>query len=331
MAKHQVGPKTNKSKVFYGAGKRVWQLLFYTKALLALQYAIALLPLQAMGVYIASLNSGSNGNCYYVGNEEEAVLIDAGISCRETVKRMKRLGLPADRVKAIFISHEHTDHISGLEQLSKQFTLPVYITPGTLRGSSLKIEAGLINPFTAAQPVQIGSLTITAFTKHHDAADPHSFVVEHNNVRVGVITDIGVCCNNVVKHFSGCHAAFLEANYDVDMLQGGGYPYHLKKRISGGKGHISNIQALELFNKHRPPYMSHLILSHLSHNNNNPQIVQQLFQQYAGATNIVVASRHHETELFYITGAAPAPVPMRIKAKARNGKALANTAQLSLF
>lgn len=308
----------------------VLQLLFYIKTPLALQYAVAALPLQAMGVYIASINSGSNGNCYYVGNEEEAVLIDAGISCRETVKRMKRLGLPVDRVKAIFISHEHTDHISGLEQLSKQFSLPVYITPGTLRGSSLKIEDGLIKGFTALQPVPIGNLTITAFTKHHDAGDPHSFVVECNNIRVGVITDIGICCENVVKHFSGCHAAFLEANYDVDMLEGGGYPYHLKKRISGGKGHISNIQALELFNKHRPPYMSHLILSHLSHNNNNPQIVQQLFQQHAGATNIVVASRHQETELFYITGAAPEPLPMRTKARARS-KAFANTAQLSLF
>src|SRR5215831_6196152 len=133
-----------------------------------------------MCLYIASLNSGSNGNCYYIGNDNEAVLIDAGISCRETEKRMKRLGLPMNRVKAIFVSHEHIDHISGLPVLSKKFQLPVYITSNTLQFSGLALEQHLINSFCAYQMVKIGELSVMAFPKFHDACDPHSFIVSFN-------------------------------------------------------------------------------------------------------------------------------------------------------
>jgi phosphoribosyl 1,2-cyclic phosphodiesterase len=253
-----------------------------------------------MPVFITSLNSGSNGNCYYVGNENEAILIDAGISCRETEKRMKRLGLGMEKIKAVFISHEHTDHISGLTMLSKKYQLPVYITATTQKLGRLHLDEKLIKRFKAAKPIAIGGLSITAFQKEHDAGDPHSFIVSVGSVKVGIITDVGIACDQVVYHFKQCHAAFLEANYDEEMLMNGNYPYYLKKRISDGKGHLSNIQALELFKKHRPPFMSHLILSHLSKNNNDPKIVSQLFDQHAGSTNIVIASRYEETELYSI-------------------------------
>jgi phosphoribosyl 1,2-cyclic phosphodiesterase len=253
-----------------------------------------------MSLFIASLNSGSNGNCYYIGNETEAILIDAGISCRETERRMKRSGLSMEKVKAIFISHEHTDHISGVPVLSKKYQLPVYITAATQQFGNLWLEPKLTKRFKADKPVKIGELTITAFQKEHDAGDPHSFIVSASSVKIGIITDVGIACKQVVRHFKQCHAAFLEANYDEDMLMNGSYPYHLKKRISDGKGHLSNIQALELFKKHRPPFMSHLILSHLSKNNNDPKIVSKLFHQHAGGTNIIIASRYEETEVFSI-------------------------------
>jgi len=255
-----------------------------------------------MSLFIASLNSGSNGNCYYVGNEDDAVLIDAGISCRETERRMLRLGLPIRRVRAIFISHEHSDHINGVTVLARKYQLPVYITPPTMINGHLSLDEHLTFPFTAFQTVTVGELQVTAFPKQHDASNPHSFIVTCRDIKVGVFTDIGIACEQVVSYFRQCHAAFLEANYDEEMLEKGGYPFHLKRRIRGGQGHLSNKQALELFLTHKPPFMSHLLLSHLSKNNNDPRLVQELFDDFAGQVTITVASRYKESEVYHING-----------------------------
>src|SRR5688572_18244933 len=144
-----------------------------------------------MSLFICSLNSGSNGNCYYVGNHREAVLIDAGLSCKEIEKRMKRAQLSMDKVKAVFITHEHRDHIFGLNTLSKRHQLPVFITNSTLQNSRLRVQQHLVVSFKANTPVRVGSLSVTGFPKFHDACDPHSFIIENNGVRVGVFTDIG--------------------------------------------------------------------------------------------------------------------------------------------
>lgn len=251
-------------------------------------------------MFICSLNSGSNANCYYLGNQGEAILIDAGLSCRETVKRLKRVGLSIRNVKGIFVSHEHGDHVHGIPALSKKFQIPVYITPDTHRNGRLEIPGELVVPLRRFAPVSIGNLCITAFPKLHDACDPLSFVVECSSVTVGVFTDIGAPCDHVIRHFQQCHAAFLEANYDDDMLSRGSYPIYLKNRIRGGKGHLSNDQALELFVTHRPPFMSHLFLSHLSRDNNSPKLVKATFQRVAGGTEIVIASRDKETSVYHI-------------------------------
>jgi phosphoribosyl 1,2-cyclic phosphodiesterase len=255
-----------------------------------------------MSLYIASLNSGSNGNCYYVGNEQEAILVDAGISCREIEKRMSRLGLSMQKVKAIFVSHEHHDHIRGVPVLSKKYQIPVYITNNTLCHGSLTLEPSLVQSFDSYAAIVIGNLRVFAFQKFHDAIEPHSFTITCNDVRVGVFTDIGIACDNLINNFKQCHAAFLEANYDEEMLERGHYPYHLKRRIRGGKGHLSNKQALEIFSKHRPGYMSHLLLSHLSKDNNCPKLVKELFTHHADNTQIVVASREVESEVYHIGG-----------------------------
>lgn len=255
-----------------------------------------------MSLYIASLNSGSNGNCYYIGNENEAILVDAGISCRETEKRLKRLGLSMQKVKAVFVSHEHADHIKGLATISKKYQLPVYITAPALFHSRCVLDKSLVMPFVAHETITIGSLATIAFPKFHDASDPYSFIIKCNGINVGVFTDIGFPCKQVITYFRECHAAFLEANYDDNMLESGNYPYHLKKRIRGGQGHLSNAQALELFKKYRPPFMSHLFLSHLSKNNNCPELVQRMFDSHSDGVKIVVASRFAETSLYYICG-----------------------------
>lgn len=255
-----------------------------------------------MSLYISSLNSGSNGNCYYVGNEHEAVLVDAGISCRETEKRMARLGLPMHKVRAIFVSHEHSDHIRGIPVLAKKHSLPVYITRSTLLHGGLTLDEENVRSFDTEVPVNIGRLSIRAFSKLHDAAEPHSFTISCNDIHVGVFTDLGAVCENLTLHFRKCHAAFLEANYDEEMLDRGRYPYFLKNRIRGGKGHLSNSQALELFKAHKPEHMSHLLLSHLSKDNNCPRLVAGLFNSHAGNTEVIVASRYQETGVYHITG-----------------------------
>ncbi|MFM7850748.1 MAG: MBL fold metallo-hydrolase, partial [Flammeovirgaceae bacterium] len=180
-----------------------------------------------MALFAASLNSGSNGNCYYVASNDAAVLVDAGISCKETEKRMKRLGLSLKKVKGIFITHEHADHIFGVERLSKKYQLPVYITPVTLSHAKLKVEEQLIRSFESRTPVQVDDLTIVPFKKIHDAVDAHSFVVTDGNVRIGIFTDIGLPDEMFINHFSQCHAAFLESNYDEHMLENGTYPWVL--------------------------------------------------------------------------------------------------------
>jgi len=255
-----------------------------------------------LSLQVASIASGSNGNCYYIGNENEAVLIDAGISCRETEKRMRRLGLTMEKVKAIFISHEHGDHIRGVEGFASKHKLPIYITPATFQYSRLRIADGQALTFKAFEPIRIGGLSIMPFPKQHDAADPHSFVVSGNAVNIGVFTDIGAPCINVITHFKTCHAVFLEANYDERMLENGRYPYHLKKRIRSEHGHLSNDQALQLFIEHRPDYLSYVYLSHLSKDNNDPVVARKTFEPHAGTTKVVIASRYEETALYDITG-----------------------------
>ena len=253
-----------------------------------------------MPLFITSLNSGSNGNCYYVGNNTEAVLIDAGISCRETEKRMKQLGLSMKKLKAIFVSHEHGDHIKGVSTLANKYSLPVYITPATANHGPILLKH-LSRTFTAKEPVIVGELSVTPFTKQHDAIDPHSFIIESNGITVGVFTDIGIACEQVTHYFRQCHAAFLETNYDEAMLENGSYPLHLKNRIRGNQGHLSNKQALELFRTHRPPFMTHLFLSHLSKENNSRELAAQLFTENANGTTIIVAGRDEPTAIFTIT------------------------------
>jgi len=255
-----------------------------------------------MSLYISSINSGSNGNCYYIGNQNEAVLVDAGISCRETERRLALAGLSFSKIKAVFISHEHSDHTRGVEVIARKYQLPVYITPGTHKNCRLRIDSHLLRHFDAYSAVNFGELSVLAFPKQHDASEPHSFTISSNGITVGVLTDLGTACEHVTSNFSQCHAAFLEANYDEDMLENGKYPFYLKQRIRSDHGHLSNLQALELFTKHKPDFMSHLLLSHLSQDNNDPRLVEKLFKAQASGTFIGIASRHKESGVHFING-----------------------------
>lgn len=253
-----------------------------------------------MSLYVASLNSGSNGNCYFIGNNIEGVLVDAGISCREIEKRLKRLEISIQKIKGVFISHEHGDHIHGVAALSKKYAIPVYISSKTYKAANTQVEQDRCHFFEAGHSLSIGTLTVYPFRKYHDAADPFSFVVKNQEVSVGVFTDIGRVCEVVIEFFRQCHAVFLETNYDEEMLEKGSYPLALKNRIRNGFGHLSNSQALDLANNHAPAFMSTLFLSHLSKNNNSPERALKAFLSCSKNITVIVAPRDRETALFHI-------------------------------
>lgn len=257
-----------------------------------------------MSLYTASINSGSNGNCYYISNGQDAVLIDAGISCRETEIRMKKMGLNIAKVRAIFITHEHTDHIKGAQLLSSRYKIPTYLNHKTHYASHLKFKPELYRRIEHGEVIDVNGIKVTGFSKLHDAIDPFSYVVSYAGITVGVFTDIGAVCDNLKRYMSQCHAAYLESNYDAEMLDKGRYHIRLKDRIRGGLGHLSNKEALDFFLEHKPEYMTHLFLSHLSRDNNNPELALQLFKQHAGNVQVHVAPRYEGSELFHITNDA---------------------------
>ncbi len=274
-----------------------------------------------MSLQFSSLNSGSNGNSYYIGNSTDAVLVDAGLTCKELEKRMTSSGLSMQKIKAIFVSHEHGDHIKGLCAIAHKYALPVYGSQHTLQ-ACFGLEQSRKIVLASNRTVTVGTITIKAFRKFHDAADPQSFTITDGQNTVGVFTDIGRPCENLTQHFAQCQAVFLEANYDEEMLENGRYPYFLKTRITGGNGHLSNRQALEVFKNHRASGLQYLLLAHLSKDNNCPTLVQELFTTHANGVKIIVASRDEASQVF-TTGSVP-------KEKVLLRKKMLST-QLSIF
>lgn len=256
----------------------------------------------SMALKIASLNSGSNGNCYYVGTEAGAVLVDAGLSCRETERRMRERELSMDSVKALVISHEHGDHVRGVIQLSKRHQLPVYISELTRRHARLLLYPHLARHFESGKAFMVEDLEIFPFKKFHDAADPHSFLIRRQGVCVGVFTDLGRVCDSLIEGFSVCHAAFLETNFEPQVLEEGPYPPFLKDRIRGGWGHLSNPEAARLVREHRSPHLSRLVLTHLSAKNNRPDLALSHFDFLGDDVEVFVASRYEASPVWEVTG-----------------------------
>ena len=252
---------------------------------------------------ICALASGSNGNCYYIGNTSGALLIDAGISCRQIVQRSEALGIDLHAVDAILVSHEHTDHIRGIEQLSRRFNISVFINKETLANAHLLLDKKLIYFIEPDSKLQIGGFEVDIFSKLHDAANPASFMISYAGKNISVLTDIGKPCANVIQRLAQSDAVFLEANYDEQMLLQGAYPHHLKKRISGGLGHISNYEAGLLVLEHATPRLKHVFLSHLSENNNDPELAYTTFtallrQRKDLEIKAIMTSRHAATEIY---------------------------------
>ncbi len=234
-----------------------------------------------MPLLFQSLASGSKGNAILVCSQKTRILVDAGLSARELVNRLQQTRVKADRLDAVVISHEHTDHVRGLGTLSRRFDLPVYLSQGTL--DHLPPEIGQLADarlFQPGSPFAIGDLRIKPFAISHDAQDPAGFVVEHEAHRIGVCTDLGIVTQLVRTRLQGCQALILEANHDPELLLNGPYPLPLKQRIRSRHGHLSNAECFELLQSVHHHDLQVVLFAHLSEVNNQPELVLRSSREF---------------------------------------------------
>lgn len=229
---------------------------------------------------LCSIASGSSGNCIYVGSDATHLLVDVGISGKRTEEGLKELDLSMRDIDGIFITHEHADHIAGLGVLSRKYEIPIYATAGTIEAIKKTTSVGeipeeLFCPVCAEEKIIVKDLICNPMRISHDAAEPAAYRIQHGRKRVGIITDLGNYNDYTVECLRGMDALLLEANHDIHMLQAGPYPYYLKQRILGDRGHLSNERAGQLLYHLLHEKLQTVILGHLSKENNLPELAYE--------------------------------------------------------
>jgi len=249
------------------------------------------------------LASGSGGNAFYLETEKTRILIDVGLSCQETERRLKQVGVRPDTLDALLVTHEHIDHIKGVGPLARRYDLPVYTNLRTFERARKKL-GNVSRPviFQTGQTLTINHLNIETFTKCHDAADPVGIVFAYNGIRAGLITDFGRSTRLVEERLKGCQALIMEFNYDQKMLDEGPYPLNLKRRIKGAEGHLSNHQAGELLKVVSHDNLRVVVLAHLSETNNHPskarrEAVDALCERGMVKTQVLVSKQGDTGEM----------------------------------
>lgn len=223
---------------------------------------------------MAALGSGSRGNGLLVEHGATCLLVDCGFSVRGTVQRLQALGRTVEDLSGVLVTHEHSDHIKGVQALANKYALPVYMTHGTARHRSVnEVESHQL--VRGQHDYQLGEITVQAVTVPHDAREPCQYVFEAGGKRVGFLTDLGHVTPQVEQSYSGCDALFLESNHDEEMLAEGSYPHSLKQRVGGKWGHLSNRQARALLECLDLQRLQHLVVGHISEQNNTLERVAQ--------------------------------------------------------
>jgi phosphoribosyl 1,2-cyclic phosphodiesterase len=227
-----------------------------------------------MGLRICTLGSGSSGNSTYVASGRTALLIDAGLSARETERRLGLLGVPLSGIQGICLTHEHSDHIAGLDVLHRRHGVPLYANSGTVEAMSADPKARTLawRVFSNGTPFAIGDLDLDPFSVPHDAYDPVGFVVRCGECKAGIVTDVGTITALVRERLRDCEAIVIEANHEEDLLKAARRPWSLKQRILGRHGHLSNLHAAELIAAVAGPRLRHVLLAHLSADCNRPEL-----------------------------------------------------------
>ena len=229
---------------------------------------------------LCSIASGSSGNCIYVGSDCAHVLIDAGISGRRVEAGLNSLELTGRDLDGILITHEHSDHIKGLGVLARKYGIPIYATGGTVdamvrSGSLGKIPEWIFREIREDEPFLIKDLVVNPFTIPHDAAQPVGYRLECGEHSVGIATDLGKYNEYIIENLQNLDALLLEANHDIRMLQVGRYPYYLKQRIMGDRGHLSNENAGQLLCRLLHDNLKAVFLGHLSKENNYEELAYE--------------------------------------------------------
>ncbi|MDI6775387.1 MAG: MBL fold metallo-hydrolase [Verrucomicrobiota bacterium] len=227
------------------------------------------------------LGSGSTGNCVYAASETTHILIDAGLSAAETIRRLESIGAPARDIGAVCVTHEHADHVDGLAALHRRIRAPLYANAGTIEAleKNPKLQRLPWNVFATGHPFRVGTLRMAPFSVPHDSYDPVGFVVSREDAgaepavaRIGVMTDAGMATELIRTRLRGCRAVALEANHDLDLLRESPRPWGLKQRIASRQGHLSNAQAAELIAEIAGPELKVVFLAHLSGECNRPEL-----------------------------------------------------------
>ena len=231
-----------------------------------------------------TIASGSSGNCIHIGSNNTHLLIDTGVSRKKICEGLKKADLSIGDINAVFLTHEHLDHIKGAGVLLRKDGIDFYGTDGTLNAmkssSSVgEIPEGLLHAINKKEDLVVGDLIIRAFPISHDAADPVAYSVSDGKAKIGVITDLGIYDDEIVEEMSGCRAFLAEANHDIKMLQVGPYPYELKRRILSDHGHLSNESSGQLISKILNDNVEGILLGHLSKDNNYDRLAYETVKQ----------------------------------------------------
>ncbi len=255
------------------------------------------------GLQTCVLASGSRGNSVYISGGSTGILIDAGLSGKELIRRMNERGISPESIGAILVTHEHTDHVNAAGILCRKLSIPLYINDGTYAAAAEKLgKIKEIRKFESGRDFTFGDLHLHPFTIPHDAEDPVGFTVRHGNSRMGLATDLGTATSVVRQHLSECDLLILEANHDPVMLANGPYPWPLKQRVKGRTGHLSNEASRDLAGEVGHPGLANVIIGHLSDENNcrarAAEVVGQALDP--SLTRLTVASQDNPTPLITV-------------------------------
>lgn len=264
---------------------------------------------------LCSIASGSSGNCIYAGTDHTHIMIDAGISGKRIEEGLNSIGLKTAEMQGLFVTHEHSDHIGGLGVVARKYGIPIYATEKTIAAiqssaSVGKVDQALFHAVRPGEPVTMGDMTVEPVSISHDAADPVAYIMHQGDRSMAVITDLGTYDESLVDKLQGLDVLLLEANHDIHMLQVGSYPYPLKMRILGNRGHLSNEASGQLLGRLLHDHFGTVILGHLSKENNLPELAYEAVRQevdfgdnpyHGNDFPILVAKRDAVSELIRVS------------------------------